>query len=346
MATIKEIAKECNVSIATVSNILNHKGKVSEETRQMVLQKVEKMNYVPNVAAKKLKQRAAKTIGIITEDLTVFNAPEIVDGIDEYLEGHGYNFLLSNLRIYKKYGSGFAYHDEFKSHLAEELGIMRANQVEGIIYVSSHSRDLSGILAQDSSMPVVVVYGFAKERNIPSVVFHDEEAAYMVVRRLLEQETDRVGIIAGDWNSLHTSERLLGCQKAMYEKGVLYNPKLVYYGDWSRESGYLAAAELLGQGVRVLFSMNDNMAMGIYDYAGENGLSVGKDILIGGIGSQFGNILRPKLTTVEMPLFEMGRKAGEIILGAVEGAVPLEGTAYKIDGRLLNESGGSMGEPQ
>lgn len=344
MATIKEIAKECNVSIATVSNILNHKGKVSEETKKMVLDKVEELNYVPNVAAKKLKQRTAKTIGIITEDLTVFNAPEIVDGIDEYLGEYGYNFLLSNLRIYKKYGNDFTYHDEFKSHLEEEIGIMRANQVEGIIYISSHSRNLSGILRQDVSMPVAVVYGFVKDENIPSVVFHDEEAAYMVVNRLLEQKAERVGVIAGERNSLHTSERLLGCQKAMYQKGVLYNPELICYGDWSREFGYMAATKLHRMGVSVFFSMNDNMAMGIYDYAAEKGLTVGEDIRIGGIGSQFGDILRPKLTTVQMPLFEMGRKAGEIILGVIEGEIPLARTVYKIGGLVLNETEGSAGK--
>ena len=337
MATIKEIAKECNVSIATVSNILNNKGKVGEETRRMVLEKVAKMNYVPNVAAKNLKQRTSRTIGIITEDLTVFNAPEIVDGIDEFLEGRGYNFLLSNLRIYRKYGDGFCYHEEFKGNLEEELEVMRANQVEGIIYVSAHSRDLSGVLVQDDSMPVVVVYGFAKDRDIPSVIFHDEEAAYMVVSRLLQTQTDRLGIIAGDRGSLHTSERLLGCQKAMYQKGILYNPELIYYGDWSREFGYQAAAGLFEQGVRVLFSMNDNMAMGVYDYAGEKGLTIGEDIFWAGIGSQFGNILRPKLTTVEMPLFEMGQKAGEIILDIVEEKVPLKGEVYKIEGKLLND---------
>lgn len=342
MATIKEIAKECNVSIATVSNILNQKGKVSEETRKIVLEAVEKMNYVPNVAAKNLKQRTAKTIGVITEDLTVFNAPEIVDGIDEYLERHGYNFLLGNLRIYKKYGMDFCYHEEFKSSLEEELGIMRANQVEGIIYVSSHSRDLSAILTQDSTLPVVVVYGFARDKNIPSVVFHDEEAAYRVVSRLLQEKSDRVGIIAGEKNSLHTSERLLGCQRAMYEKGILYNPELVCYGDWSRNFGYQAAAGLAEQGVRVLFSMNDSMAAGIYDYALEKNLVIGKDICTAGIGSEISDVLRPMLTTVELPLFEMGRKAGEIILGIIKGRIPLGGSTYKIEGRLLNEAGGSV----
>lgn len=335
--TIKEIAKECNVSIATVSNILNNKGKVGEETRRMVLETIEKMNYVPNVAAKNLKQRTSRTIGIITEDLTVFNTPEIVDGIDEYLEGRGYNFLLSNLRIYRKYGEGFYDHEEFKGNLEDELEIMRANQVEGIIYVSAHSRNLSSILAQDASMPVVVVYGFASD--IPSVTFHDEAAAYVVVDRLLRTETDRLGIIAADRSSLHTSERLLGCQKAMYRKGILYNPELIYYGDWSRESGYQAAKSLLEQGVKVLFSMNDNMAMGVYDYAAKMGLVIGRDLYVGGIGSHFGNLLRPRLITVEMPLFEMGQKAGEIILGIIEGKVPLVGEVYKIEGKLLNDEG-------
>ncbi len=118
--------------------------------------------------------------------------------------------------------------------------------------------------------------------------------------------------------------------------GILYNPELICYGDWSREFGYQAASGLLEQGVRVLFSMNDNMAMGVYDYALEKGLVIGKDIFVGGIGSQFGNILRPKLTTVEMPLFEMGQKAGELILDIIERKIPLKGEVYKIEGQLLN----------
>ncbi len=342
MATIKEIAKACNVSIATVSNILNNKGKVSEETKKLVLEKVEKMNYVPNVAAKNLKQRTTKTIGIITEDLTVFNAPEIVDGIDECLEQRGYNFLLSNLRIYKKYGSDFYYHEEFKSKLDDELAIMRANQVEGIVYVSSHSRDLSSILTQDRTMPLVVVYGFAKEKDIPSVVFHDEDAAYKIVSELLKNDSEKVGIVAGDKNSLHTSERLLGCQRAMYQKGILYNPEFVHYGDWSRGFGYQTIEKLLEQGVTTVFSMNDSMAAGIYDYANENNLVIGKDILVGGIGSEICDILRPKLTTIEMPLFEMGHKAGEIILDILEERKECSFHTYQIEGRIRNNIKGSI----
>lgn len=338
---MKEIARECNVSIATVSNILNNKGKVGEDTRRLVLEKVEKMNYIPNRAARNLKQRTTKTIGVITEDLTVFNAPQIVDGIDDCLEGKGYGFLLGNLRIYKKYGSGFGYHKEFKAHLEEELSMMRANQVEGIIYVSAHGRDLSDILDQDTSMPVVVAYGFAA--SIPSVVFHDEAAAHAVTARLLEQGAGEFGIVAGERDSLHTSERLTGCQKALYQKGVLFDPERVSYGDWSREHGYAAASDLIGRGVRSVFSMNDSMAAGIYDYAAEHRLVIGRDILVGGIGSEISDILRPRLTTVEMPLFDIGYQAGRMVVELIEGKRECAGCIRRVEGRLLHGEDGSGG---
>ncbi len=344
MATIKEIAKECNVSIATVSNILNNKGKVSEATREMVLKQIQKMNYVPNVVARDLKRRTTKMIGIVTEDLTVFNAPEIVDGIDGCLEERGYNFMLGNLRIYKKYGNDFSYHQEFKNHLDQELSMLRAKQVEGIIYVSTHSRDLSSMLEMDYDMPMVVVYGFANGKEIPSVVFDDESAADAVVTRLLETGTKQIGIIAGEKNSLHTAERLLGCQKALFRRNMLYNPELVVYGDWSRRCGYEGARRFLSQGIHTIFSMNDDMAVGIYDYADDHGLVIGQDLLVGGIGNKYGDVLRPKLTTVEMPLSAMGRYAGNLILDLLEKKGDYKNYIHKISGSLRNSGSGSAGK--
>lgn len=342
MATIKEIAKACNVSIATVSNILNHKGKVSEETRALVQKKVEELNYIPNVAAKNLKQQTSRTIGIITEDLTVFNAPEIVDGIDDCLERHGYNFLLGNLRIYRRFGESFYYHTEFKSKLDAELAAMQANQVEGIIYVSSHSRNLSAILDGNTPLPAVVVYGFTECPSIPSVTFHDEDAAFRITRLLLEKRPGPLGILAGDRNSLHTSERLLGCQKALFASGLCYNPSLLYYGDWSREFGYDAMKRILAAGARAVFSMNDSMAAGAYDFMAEHGLLAGRDIAIGGIGNEISDVLRPRLSTVEMPLFEMGQRAAELILRLLENPQSASELSCRITGKLRNTEGGSI----
>ena len=88
--------------------------------------------------------------------------------------------------------------------------------------------------------------------------------------------------------------------------------------------------------------MNDSMAAGIYDYANENNLVIGKDILVGGIGSEICDILRPKLTTIEMPLFEMGHKAGEIILDILEERKECSFHTYQIEGRIRNNIKGSI----
>ena len=86
MATIKEIAKESGVSIATVSNIIHGKPGASDETRKKVMDVIKRLDYTPNIIAQSLKQKNTKTIGIITEDLTVFNTANIVDGINEYCD--------------------------------------------------------------------------------------------------------------------------------------------------------------------------------------------------------------------------------------------------------------------
>ena len=101
MPTIKEIAKISGVSVATVSNIINEKGKVSEETRIRVQKVIEEMNYTPNSVAKNLKTKNSRCIGVIAEDMTVFALPDIIDGITEYCEKEDYQILLVNLRLYK-----------------------------------------------------------------------------------------------------------------------------------------------------------------------------------------------------------------------------------------------------
>ena len=103
MATIKEIAKACNVSIATVSNILNGKPGASEATRSLVLKTVEKMDYTPNYVAKNLKMKNTRSIGVIAEDMTIFSIPDIIDGITEYCQEIDYQILLTNMRLFKKY---------------------------------------------------------------------------------------------------------------------------------------------------------------------------------------------------------------------------------------------------
>ena len=125
IATIKEIAKACNVSISTVSNILNGKNKASDEVKKLVLETAKEMNYVPNYMAKNLKQKNTKTIGIIAEDLTIFHTPSIIDGISEFMEEKGYTLLMGNMRLYQKYGNFFYKEKNYDSLVEDEVQQMR-----------------------------------------------------------------------------------------------------------------------------------------------------------------------------------------------------------------------------
>ena len=223
--------------MATVSNIINEKGKVSEETRIRVQKIIEEMNYTPNSVAKNLKTKNSRCIGVIAEDMTVFALPDIIDGITEYCEKEDYQILLVNLRLYKKFEDTYYRSDRYGDIVQREIQKLVAKQVEGIIYVAAHER-LINVFPEQLPVPMVVAYGYTSHRGIPSVMVSDEQGARELVKYLISMGHRRIGVIAGKKYSMHTRSRLEGYQRALFEGNVLYDPDLVVYGDWERESGF------------------------------------------------------------------------------------------------------------
>lgn len=314
MPTISEIAKACHVSVATVSNIINNKGGVSEETRLRVQKKIDEMKYTPNYVAKNLKTKNTRSIGVIAEDMTVFVMPDIIDGITEYCEKEDYQILLVNLRLYKKFEDTYYHDNSYGAIVQEEFRKLRAKQVEGIIYIAAHERLINAI-PEDLPIPVVVAYGFTNRREIPSVVVNDKQGATELIRYLIAQGHKKIGVIAGKKESIHTQSRLEGYQQALYEGNVLYNPGLIVYGNWDRESGYRYADFMVDSGVSAIFCMNDFMAGGVYDRLDELGIHAGKDISIVGFDDrEIASYENPPLTTAGLPLHNIGYRASEVIL--------------------------------
>ncbi|QAA32624.1 LacI family DNA-binding transcriptional regulator [Clostridium manihotivorum] len=331
MASIKEIAKQSGVSIATVSNVINDKPGVGEDTKKRVLETIKLLDYTPNVIAKNLKQKNSKTIGIITEDLTVFNTAEIVDGINEYCEEHDYQFVLGNLRLYRKYDKTFYTENNYYSNVIEEFKMMRSKRVEGIIYVGCHCREIMCI-PDNFKIPIVTAYSYSSNDEIPSVIFDDEQGAYEITCKLINSGHRNIGLICGLDKSMHTNQRLIGYQRALFDNKILYNPKLVYSGDWERKSGYEGSKRLLGLGVTAIFAMNDVMAGGVYDYINELELKIGKDIaLVGFDNQQVSEAYTPALTTVALPLSKIGKKSAEVLIEMIQNPqVILSDKTYKI----------------
>lgn len=339
MATIREIAAACNVSISTVSNIFNGKTNVGEETRQRVLKVAEEMAYIPNFMAKNLKQKTTKTIGIITEDLTVFNCADIVDGINECFDERGYTFLLGNLRLYKKYDNAFYHKEVYRHQVEEELNIMRAKQVEGIIYIGAHCRKIHYI-PQDFPIPLVAAYSFTDNPKVTSVIFDDEDAAWQATRALIQNGHQRIGIITGETGSLHVKERMKGYKRALREAGIPYKKSLVQEADWSRAKSVQACRALMEKEVTAIFAMNDVMAGGVYDFTATEEIRVGTDLdLIGFDNREIACAFNPPLTTMALPLSNIGRKAAEIMIDILEnGQESRKESIYKIKCELVKRS--------
>ena len=318
MITLKELAQICGVSITTVSNILNNKPKVSEETRKRVLEVVKQTGYQPNYFAQGMRKQKTRIVGIIAEDLYEFSTTPIVEAIMGYCEEHNYRTILVNMRLYDKWQDTW-YNDEKKiqSVLAPSILELQSIKVDGIVYVAGHNRIIN-CFSEDFQIPAVVAYAVSKSPRFPSIVIDDEKGGYDMTRYLISMGHRKIGVIAGAADNLHTQKRSLGYQKALYEEQILFNPDWIRYGDWMRKSGYQETKLLMKEGVTAIFCMNDTMAAGSYDYFYEYGIRVGEDISLAGYDNkEISEYLRPTLTTNDLQLKEIGKEAAKIILNRI-----------------------------
>lgn len=319
--TAKEIAKLCNVSTATVSNILNGKGKASEETVQRVMAVVQEMNYRPNPIAQGLRTRVSNTIGIIADDIAQFTTPDILEGIMEVCEDEGYKVLVENLRCYSRWGEKwYRGADDYQRVLKESIEDFSAVNVDGFIYVAGHTREIVGFI-ENINVPGVIAHSFSSAENSISVMLDDVGGGYDITRYLIEKGHTRIGFIGGRKDNMHTLRRLEGYQKALFERGILYNPQLVRFGNWERSGGYSCMKELENEDLTAIFCINDQMCGGVYDYLEEKGLIAGKDISVAGYDDMvIAQYFRPGLTTMAIDLKEIGRISARELIAVFNGA--------------------------
>ena len=314
MATIMEVAKRANVSIATVSNVLNNTSKVKDTTRARVLQAAAELGYLHSGRPSR-KAEGSCCVGVIVEDLTVFNTPEIVNAVCESLEQAGYTMLLMNLRLAKSAGTLNFDDNYYLEPASAAVNALLAKDVEGILYIGSQSREIRHI-SEGYKTPFVYAYCFCNESHAASVIYDDKQVSYELMRHLIQCGHREIGIISGPEHSHHARDRLLGAQRAFFEAGILFNPALVCTGDWDNaQNGVDGAASLIPKGVTAIFCMNDITACGVLDYALSNGIAVPRQLSVVGFDDiEASRYCFPKLTTVALPLAEIGNQAAACLL--------------------------------
>ncbi len=336
ISTIKDIAKKAGVSTATISYVLNNKGKISEETRSRILKIVNEMNYRRNTIAKSLRTSKTSTIGIIAEDITVFNSSGIIDGINKFVEEAGFHIILTNLRLNKRIGINYSNISSCMAEISESIEVLLSRQIEGIIYIGVHPRDVTGIIRKINK-PIVYTYCYTTKGDY-CVNYDDKLAAYEITDYFINMGHEKIAVVSGPVESLATCERLKGYKEALTDNNLLYKNGYIMNGDWKFESGAGAIKKILSQNKELptaIFAMNDLMAAGAIETAFNLGYSVPDDFsIIGFDNMEFSRFYRPRITTVDLPLNEMGTKSAEILINIINGKKVRE-KSYKIKCRLI-----------
>ncbi len=321
---LEDIAKETGFSISTVSRVLSNSNyPVSEPIREKVLRVAATMGYEPNIAARSLRTDRTNTIGIIVDDLLSPFTPPIVRGIQDSLNQNGFLSLIVNSDW-----------DPYQEQAA--IKTLLSRPVDGIIFVEYSHQATSDVLER-SNKPRVFVHRLFGSPIKNSVVPDDYYGASLATEHLINLGHHAIGYINGPENWHTCRARLSGYQDTLIRHHLPFEPALVQPGDWEIESGYAAAKNLLALAARptAIFAANDLMALGAIYAIQDSGLNVPGDVAVVGYDNRnFTKTVRPRITTVSMPVIEMGGVAAELLLKQIaEGRK--EDEEIKVKGQLI-----------
>ncbi len=332
--TIRELAAAAGVSIATVSRVLNHKSHpVSEETRLRILALADEMGYRPNLAARSLRTDRSSTIGIITDNIDSPHTTLMIRGIQDQVKQAGYICVVISA-------------DWDPELELEAIHALVSRSSDGIIFAETWHRSANETLALANKPYVFVHRQFASESRA-SVTPDEVYGARLATGHLLRLGHRRIGYINGPEHFYASADRLRGYQEELAAHGVALDDALVTRGDWQVESGYTAASALLEARPRptAIFAGNDLMAVGAMYAIFDAGLRVPQDVAIVGYDNrEIARLFRPSLTTVTLPLYEMGKASAQLLLDLMDGdEAPAQ--EIRIRGRLIiRESCGAARE--
>ncbi len=333
MVTISDVAKRAKVSRSTVSRVLNNQiHHVRDETRTAVLQAAKELNYRPNSIARSLKTKRSHCIGVITDDIDTPFLPSMLKSIEQYAFSRGYSALVCN--------SGYE-SERQKAY----VGMLAQRQVDGIIFAASFVYSYTQELI-NPGLPIVYAYSHSPHDKKNSVLSDDARAAEQAVDYLVDLGHQRIGYINGPENVIPSQERMKGYKQALKEHGIPFDPELVKNGQWEDPlSGYLATKRFLASQnpPTAIFAANDIMAAGVIDAVHDLGLKVPEDVSVLGYDDRdMARFLRPALTTVRLPMAEIGSTAAKMLIDCLEHGDSLMDSVYVPCQLIVRESCGTI----
>ena len=312
--TIKDIARECGVSTATVSLALSgRKTKISEKTCKKIRETAERMNYYPNIMASSLARHKSQSVGIVINDLRNTHIAALFMSISSVLQNAGFFPVCHILNE----NDPEMYEMLVRRIASENLCAL----IWGKPYEPSLTEMNKKVCRIVDTLGIPIFSTDNSEFKSPgiNICCDYRKAAFLAVQYLISQGHTRIGCIAGYPSFQVTQDRIDGYRDALTQAGLSYDPNLIYYGDYSLSGGRAALPYLLGQQVSAIFSMNDEMAFGVYQEARNYGLKIPDALsVIGCDNVPFDNVLEVPLSTVGTPTDEMGRFIGQEVCRSID----------------------------
>lgn len=305
--TIKDIARELKISVATVSRALRDTYDVSRVTREKVLRKVTELHYRPNFNARGLVTHKSHNIAIILPAITNYYFSTVITGIQEIAYRNNYNIIL--------YVTGESPAREIE--IAEDLPL---SSIDGLLVCVTSESDkpdhLKAII--DKGIPLVFFDRAAEIKSTSKVTQNDFGGAFMAVEHLIKNGYREIAHIAGPLTLSFTKERVRGYLAALKKYNLPVHDNLIIHSGFTQQSGAEDMKKLWASSPvkpDAIFAANDRKAVGAMLALKEMGIKIGKDVGVAGFTNDpVAAIITPSLTTVEEPALEVGKKCCELLL--------------------------------
>ncbi|WP_171311403.1 catabolite control protein A [Enterococcus cecorum] len=300
--TIYDVAREADVSMATVSRVVNGNPNVKPATRKKVLEVIERLDYRPNAVARGLASKKTTTVGVIIPDVSNMFFASLARGIDDIVTMYKYNIILAN-------SDG----DNLKE--VHVLNNLLAKQVDGIIFMGHHITDeIRGEFSR-SKTPVVLAGSIDPDNQVGSVNIDYQAATKEAVQILVKNGHKDIAFVSGALiDPINGHARLGGYKQALEEAGIAYNEGLIFEAPYSFRGGLRLVERLRNSGATAAFISDDELAVGILDGLLDAGVKVPEEFeIITSNNSLLTDVVRPKLTTITQPLYDMGAVAMRLL---------------------------------
>jgi len=302
--TIYDVAREANVSMATVSRVVNGNPNVKPATRKKVLEVIERLGYRPNAVARGLASKKTTTVGVIIPDISSPFFAELARGIEDIATMYKYNIILSNS-------------DQNKDKELHLLNTMLGKQVDGVVFMGGNISEEHVAEFKRSPAPIVLAGSLEDSEQVPSVNIDYEQATFDAVNTFIEKGHKRIAMVIGPFHEpINKEKKLVGYKKALEAAGISVEEDLIVEGDYTYDSGIEAFEKLLELSDKptAIYVGSDEMAVGVVHGAQDKGYSVPDDFeVISSDNTRISLMVRPQLTTVIQPLYDIGAVAMRLL---------------------------------